>query len=288
MRPGPSSSLTRSLNGSLRPRCYLFTNGYPAHAEHANQDMKNMVLNPEAIKQDLRGLNHWISQLDTDTKTRFELYCDRKKHTPAEENRIRTVMQMPRKLPTFIYLAGHTETQKIATEYWSTTETRHGGRKPVIIVTSRGNRVTSFTLLLRRQKKARCRSVALGPFSLRPFVISIRGKNVHCRLSQSNFRTTSIRYYRNTLNKRPRILRCTPRGKLMIHISSQLWGFAYQTLVSMPITIRGVTASHTIHGGSGFARRFVVGCELRWCGVVATCGVMRVDPKHFKKALIRC
>ncbi|KEP50666.1 hypothetical protein V565_075650 [Rhizoctonia solani 123E] len=107
---GPSSSLSRSLSGSLHPRCSLLTNGYSAHAKHADQNMRDMVLNPEAIKHDLRGLNHWITQLAPNTKPSFELYCDRKKYRPADETRIRTVMQTPRKLPTFIYLAGHTET----------------------------------------------------------------------------------------------------------------------------------------------------------------------------------
>ncbi|CAE7212480.1 unnamed protein product [Rhizoctonia solani] len=80
--------------------------------------MKDMGMKPEGIKNDLKGLNYWIKLLatDPDTNMHLELYCDRKKYDPADENRIRTVMQTPRKLPTFIYLAGHT----VATQSSST------------------------------------------------------------------------------------------------------------------------------------------------------------------------
>ncbi|CAE6359097.1 unnamed protein product [Rhizoctonia solani] len=73
-----------------------------------------MVLSSEGINKDLQALRYFADSVghDPDTKPYVKVYCDKEKYNPADESRVRTVMQIPRKLPTFIYLAGHTETQK--------------------------------------------------------------------------------------------------------------------------------------------------------------------------------
>lgn len=76
-----------------------------------------MVIDPESIKLDLRGLHYLIRQLNSSRglEPTFEVNCDRKGYAPADENRVLTVMKIPRNTPTLIYLAGHTERLGVAT-----------------------------------------------------------------------------------------------------------------------------------------------------------------------------
>ncbi|CAE6531183.1 unnamed protein product [Rhizoctonia solani] len=127
-RSGSSSSLFGSFAGVLRPRYYMFTNGYPAHAEHLDKEVKDMVIDQNSIKLDLKGVLHLICQLESSPQ--FKVYRDRK--DPADTNRVLAVLETPRETPTFIYrnilftfhflfalmarkVAGHTERRVTAT-----------------------------------------------------------------------------------------------------------------------------------------------------------------------------
>ncbi|CAE6447404.1 unnamed protein product [Rhizoctonia solani] len=78
--------------------------------------MNDMVIDQQSIERDLIGLFDWIKQLDPKTMPPYKLYCDKETRTPANANRIRAAMKTHRQLPTFIYLAGHTEVVTSATQ----------------------------------------------------------------------------------------------------------------------------------------------------------------------------
>ncbi|EUC64515.1 ICE-like protease (caspase) p20 domain protein [Rhizoctonia solani AG-3 Rhs1AP] len=106
-RPKRSPSLLGSFTGILHPQYYILTNGYPAYADHPNSESRNMAIDQGSIGRDIRGLSYLFKKLDPEAD--IKIYCDRKKYSCADENQIRTVLQTPRKLPTAIYLGGHTE-----------------------------------------------------------------------------------------------------------------------------------------------------------------------------------
>lgn len=106
-RPKRSPSLLGSFTGILHPQYYILTNGYPAYADHPNSESRNMAIDQGSIGRDIRGLSYLFKKLDPEAD--IKIYCDRKKYSCADENQIRAVLQTPRKLPTAIYLGGHTE-----------------------------------------------------------------------------------------------------------------------------------------------------------------------------------